>query len=220
MELDEMKAAWAALDQRLERQEKLNLHAIRETGLDRLRTTLRPLVVGPIVQIVAGALMALVFAPFWIDHRETLHWVVTGLSLHGYALMLIVFGARDLYLVHRIDYAAPIVEIQQRIAELRAWRVRMAPVFGVTGCLIWVPFLLWLFEVLFGVDVYALNPNVVYVLIGSGFGCIGLMLLVIRWTRHPRFERFGTALENSVAGRSIAKAQRLADEISAFVRDA
>src|SRR3954471_9947927 len=158
MELDDMKAAWIALDERLERQEKLNLHAFREARLDRLRAAMRPLVVGPVVQMVVGALMALVFAPFWIDHRDTLHWVVIGVSLHGYALMMIILAARDLYFVQRIDYSASIVAIQQRIAELRAWRVRVAPVFGAVGCLIWVPFLLWLFEVLFGVDVYASNP--------------------------------------------------------------
>ena len=70
MELDEMKNAWLALDRRLERQETLNLATFRESRLDRLRTSLRPLLIGRIVQIVAGALLALVFAPFWVAHSR------------------------------------------------------------------------------------------------------------------------------------------------------
>jgi hypothetical protein len=220
VELDEMKSAWLALDRRLERQEALNLHVFREGRLDRLRATLRPLVIGQVVQIIAGALLAFLFAPFWIEHRDTPHLLLTGLSLHAYALMFILFGARDLYMIQRIDYAAPVLEIQRRLAELRAWRVRVAPLFGAVGCLIWVPFLLWLFEVSFGVDVYALHPEVAYVFIACGLGCLGIMLLLIRWMRDPRRPRLAKLLEDSVAGRGIAKAQRFVDEVAAFAREA
>ena len=219
MELDEMKNAWLLLDRRLERQEALNLNAFREGRLDRLRKSLRPLKVGQIVQIVAGALLALLFAPFWVEHIDTPHLVVVGLSLHVYALMFIVSGARDLDLMRRIDYSAPVVAIQQRLAKLRAWRIRIAPIFGAIGCVIWVPFLLWLFEVGFGVDVYAINPNVVWILLASGLGCLGLMLLFLRWAKQPRRERIARYLEDSAAGRSIAKAQRFLDEVTAFARE-
>ncbi|HJT97174.1 MAG TPA: hypothetical protein VJ696_02580 [Rhodanobacteraceae bacterium] len=219
MELDEMKSAWLALDRRLERQEALNLFAFRESRLDRLRAALRPLLVGQIVQIVAGALLALVFAPFWIEHREVPHLFLVGLSLHAYALLFIVSGARDLYLIGRIDYAAPVLDIQRRLAELRAWRVRVAPVFGAIGCLVWVPFVLWLFVVLFGVDVYARNPGVVYVLLASGVACLLAMLAIMRWSRHPRRAHVARYLEDSVAGSGVGKAQRFLDEIAAFARE-
>ena len=220
MELDEMKSAWLAMDRRLERQEALQLQTFRENRLDRLRATLRPLLVGQIIQIIVGVLLTFVFAPFWVEHRDTPHLLLIGLSLHAYALMFIVFAARDLYMIQRVDYAAPVLQIQRRLTELRAWRVRVAPVFGAVGCLIWVPFLLWLFEVAFGVDVYAVNPMVVYVFIASGLGCFGFMLLLIRWMRNPRRPRLAKLLEDSAAGRSIAKAQRFVDEVAMFAREA
>ena len=220
MELDEMKSAWLALDRRLERQEALQLRTFRENRLDRLHATLRPLLVGQVVQIIVGVLLTFVFAPFWVEHRDTPHLLLIGLSLHAYALMFIVFAARDLYMIQRVDYAAPVLQIQRRLTELRAWRVRIAPVFGAVGCLIWVPFLLWVFEVAFGVDVYAVNPLVVYVFIASGLGCFGLMVVLLRWLRNPRRERLAKALEDSAAGRSIAKAQRFVDEVAAFAREA
>ncbi|HEY6986638.1 MAG TPA: hypothetical protein VH375_11190 [Rhodanobacteraceae bacterium] len=219
MELDEMKNAWLALDRRLERQEALNLRTFRETRLDRLRASLRPLLVGRIVQIVVGALFALTFAPFWVDHLGTPHLVVIGASLHAYALMMIIGGARDLYLIRRIDYSAPVLEIQRRVTELRAWLVRSAPVFGAVGCFIWVPFVLWLFEVLFGADVYERAPEVVYLFLSWGVVGLAVLLLVMRWVRHPGRTKWAQRFERSVAGSSVFKAQRFLDEIAAFARE-
>jgi hypothetical protein len=220
MQLDDMKTAWLALDSRLERQESLNLRTYRESRLDRLRASLMPLIAGQIVQLAFGVLLTLVFAPVWVEHLDTPHLVLVGLSLHLYALMFIVFAVRHLYMIQRIDYAAPVLEIQQRVADLRAWRIRIAPIFGAVGCLIWVPFLLWVFETAFDVDLYALSPGIVYIFIASGVGCLGLMLLLMRWAKHPRRARLARYLENSAAGRSIAKAQRFLDEVSAFAREA
>lgn len=219
MELDDMKTAWVALDRRLEKQEALNLRTFREGRLDRLRGSLRPMLIGRIVQIVAGALLALVFAPFWVEHIATPHLVVIGASLHAYALMLIIGGARDIYLIRRIDYAAPVVDIQLRLTELRAWLLKSAPVFGVAGCFIWVPFVLWAFMVLFGADIYAHAPDVVYWLLASSVVCLVPMLLVLRWVRQPGRSKWAAMLERSVIPASLTKAQRFLDEVAAFARE-
>ena len=219
MELDEMRNAWLSLDRRLERQEALNLATFREGRLDRLRATLRPLLIGRIVQIVAGGVLALAFAPFWLEHLATPHLFVVGASLHLYALMLIVGGARDVYLIRRIDYAAPVVEIQQRIGELRAWLLRSAPVHGTAGCFVWVPFVLWAFMVLFGADVYAHAPEVVYWLLASSVVPFAAMLLVLRWVRRPGRSKWAAMLERSVVGERLTRAQRFLDEIAAFARE-
>jgi hypothetical protein len=219
MELDDMKAAWLRLDRRLERQEALNLHSFREGRLDRLRASLRPMLIGRIVQIVAGAILAIAFAPFWIEHLGTPHLLVTGASLHAYALMMIIGGARDIHLICRIDYAAPVVEIQQRLTDLRAWLLRSAPAFGAVGCFIWVPFVLWAFMVLFGADIYAHAPEVVYWLLASGAVCLVPMFLVLRWVRRPGRSKWAAMLERSVIPASVYKAQRFLDEIAAFARE-
>lgn len=219
MELDDMKNAWLALDRRLERQEALNLHTFRDGRLDRLRASLRPLLIGRIVQIGVGALLALAFAPFWVEHLATPHLVIVGSSLHAYALMLIIGGARDIYLVRRIDYAAPVLEIQRRLTGLRTWLLRSAPVFGTVGCFIWVPFVLWAFMVLFGADIYAHAPEVVYWLLVSSAVPLAAMLLVLRWVRRPGRSKWAAMLERSVIGSSVYRAQRFLDEIAAFARD-
>jgi len=219
MELDEMKAAWLALDRRLAREEALTLITFRERKLDRLRAVLRPLVVARIVQIVIGALMALVFAPFWVEHRSTPHFVVIGASLHLYALMMIIGGARDLFMIRRIDYAAPVVEIQLRLAELRAWLLKSAPVFGAVGCFIWIPFTLWAFEVLFGADIWVHAPEVVWIFAGWGVVALAVLLAALHFARHPGRAKWAERLERGMIGGRLSKAQRFLDEISAFARE-
>ena len=220
MELDDMKGAWLALDRRLQRNEALNLHAFKESRLEKLRASLRPLIAGQVVQLLAGVLMTLVFAPYWVEHRDVPHLLVTGLALHAYALMFIVFAVRDLVMIQRIDYSTPVLDIQRRLAQLRAWRIRVAPIFGAAGCVIWVPLMLWLFDVVFGADVYAANPGIVYILLASGLVCLALMVALIRWSRHPRRARIAKNLEDGAAGKSVGKAQRFLDEVAAFSREA
>ena len=41
-----------------------------------------------------------------------------------YGVMMIIFAARDLYLIKDFDYAAPVLVLQKQIAELRRWHLR------------------------------------------------------------------------------------------------
>src|SRR6185312_14077646 len=119
-------------------------------------------------------------------------------------------------LIRRIDYAAPVLDIQRRLTELRAWLLQSAPVFGAVGCFIWAPFVLWAFMALFGADLYAHAPDVVYWLLASGVACLVPMLLVLRWVRRPGRSKWAAMLERSVVPQSLYKAQRFVDEIAAF----
>ena len=63
-ELDDLKSTWQTLNRNLERQHALALHQFREKKLHRFRTGFRPLVVGQIIQIICGALLAIVGGSF------------------------------------------------------------------------------------------------------------------------------------------------------------
>jgi hypothetical protein len=61
MELDELKSAWQILDRHLEQQSALSLHIFKQGRLDRMRSTLRPLFWGQLLQMAFG-LAFIVFA--------------------------------------------------------------------------------------------------------------------------------------------------------------
>ncbi|MBA2431071.1 MAG: hypothetical protein H0V56_03025 [Chthoniobacterales bacterium] len=217
-ELDDLKSAWQTLNRTVERQNALAFHQIRENKLSRFRSGFRPLVFGQICQIIAGALLALWGGSFWVDHLGVAHLMIYGISMHAYGLMMILFAARDLFLIKRMDYAAPVLTLQKQIAELRRWHVRAGLWFGIAGCFIWIPLLLMIFYAL-GADVWARNPEVVGWFAVSGLASLGVLLAIIFWSRRNGREKMARNLENSSAGRSVNRAQALLDEIERFERE-
>ena len=217
-ELDDFKQTWKALERRLDTQQSQQRLLFRRQGAGRLRSALFPLILGQSVQIFAGVLLMWWFAPFWIAHRDTLHLLLYGVSLHAYGLMFVVFGARCLYLVSRLDYSAPVLSIQKELAQLRAWQVKTALGFGLAGCFIWIPLMLTLFYWL-GADVWVHNPQVVGWFFLSSLVPVLVLFAVIGYSRRPGRERFRAALERNAVGGSVHRVQSLVDELAQFERE-
>jgi hypothetical protein len=214
MELDEMKLAWQALGRQMERQQALNVRLFRDSRMDRLRHGLRPLLWGQVLQLVLGVLFAVVSAMFWVEHRDVEHLVVCGLLVHAYGVLLIVFAARVLYLLHRIDHAAPVVTIQHRLADLRAWRVRVeAPVNTVLGCFIWIP-VLWMNLAWYGVDLWS-RGFMSWALTSSLVGLAACALVVWLMCRAGMARK----VEDNAAGRSVQRAEAMLEEIARFEQE-
>lgn len=214
-ELDDLKSTWQSLNRNLERQHALALHQFREGKRSRFRNGFRPLVVGQIIQIICGALLALLGGSFWFDHLPVVHLVIYGLSVHLYGIMLIVFATRDLFLVRQFDYAAPVLVLQKQIADLRAWHRTAGLWFGITGCFIWIPLMLMVFYGL-GADVWRHSPEAVGWFFVSGLISLGIFWAVVAFSRRPGREKFARGLDDSAAGWSVKRAQSLLEEIQRF----
>jgi len=219
MELDDLKLAWQSLDRQMDRRYALDLALFKERRVDRVRARLRPLHIGQWVQLLAGIVMTLLFASFWVQHRATPHLLVSGLLLHAYAVLWIVCAARELHLLHGIDHAAPVLAIQRRLGQLRAWRLRIARWFGVTGCLIWIPLVLVVFKAAFGADIVRDAPQVAVAFVAAGALCLAALLGFMRWVRRPRRARLARAVDDSAVGRSVNRAQAELDEIARFEQE-
>lgn len=217
-ELDDLKSAWHTLNRNLERQHALALHQFRENKGARFRSGFRPLVFGQIIQIICGGFLALVGGSFWTGHLGVAHLMIYGLTVHLYGIMMIIFAARDLFLIKQFDYSAPVLILQKQIADLRAWHQRAGLWFGITGCFIWIPLLLMFFHDL-GADVWRRNPSVVGWFFLSALISIGVLAAIVAWSRRPGQEKFARSLEASSAGRSVKRAQSLLDEIAQFERE-
>ena len=214
MELDEMKQAWQMLDRRLARQQELSARLYREGRLDKLRHGLRPLVWGQAIQIAFGVLFMLLGTAYCTGHREVTHQVVVGAMVQVLGVLMAGFAARILQLVLELDYGLPVLQIQQRLATLRAWRVRIeAPVFAVVGSFVWIPLLLMEVHSEIGVDLWARWPGFVNWLIVCGWVSIALILLVVLLAWH--FGRLRWIADNA-AGTAVRKAEAVLEEIDRF----
>jgi hypothetical protein len=211
MELDDMKAAWKTLDQRLDSQAALNMHMFKEGKLDRMRRGLRPLVWGQSIQIAIGALIAIWGGGFWVDHRHEPQLLIAGLLVHAAGISMIALGALMLTLISRIDYSAPVLTIQRQLLQLRKVYVRGGLAVGLPWWVLWIPFA----EV--AASKYAFAPS--FLTINYAVGIVGVLLTIafIRWLqKHPRLAK---RLEDGAAGGSINKAQAYLEEIARFEQE-
>jgi hypothetical protein len=215
MELDEMKLAWQSLDRRLEEQLALNKKTLLQEKLEKAPGKLRPLVWGQGIQIVIGAIMALMAAGFWSATSNIPHLFYAGLSLHIYGLVLIVFGAAMQGFMGRVDYSAPVIEIQKQLAKVRSFYIQCGTLLGLVWWLLWIPLTMMAFAWVFGFDIYANGPPM---MITSWWiiGFTGLLATLgfMAWAR--RRPALSKKLEDSAAGKSLNKAVKFLDEIAEF----
>jgi hypothetical protein len=214
MELDEMKLAWQELEARVRHTQALNFQLLKDNKLNQVRRGLRPLVFGQALQLAIGVAFSAWAAAFWATHLQPLHLLVCGLLVHAYGMLLILFAARNLYLIQRIDYAAPVLDIQRKLVELRAFRVRVeAPVNAVLGCFVWIP-VLWMNLAWYGLDLWKRG----FMLWALACSLVGLALVVlVVWA----MDRLGYArkIKDNSAGRSVLRAQAALDELTRFERE-
>ena len=74
MELDELKQAWHAMEQRLDRQQALNVQLLTESRIDKAKRHLRWLLLGQCAQLALGLLVTVLAARFWLEAWEN-RWV-------------------------------------------------------------------------------------------------------------------------------------------------
>src|SRR4029077_7303179 len=144
------------------------------------------------------------------------HLLVGGLLLRPYGILFIAFAVRDLVLIHQIDYATPVVTIQKQLADLRAWHLRTAVWFGLTGSVMWLPIMLIVLYLL-GADFWIDQPQKMYWLISSAVVCLAVNYGLLLVARSPG--KSGRSLRNSWIGRSVSRAQEVLDEVEQFERE-
>lgn len=215
MELDEMKLAWQSLDRRLEEHLTLNKKALLQEKRSKAPSKLRPLVWGQGIQIIIGSFMALMAATFWGATRDIPHLFYAGLSLNIYGVLLIIFGGIMQGFMSRVDYSAPVIEIQKQLAQVRSLYVRAGSILGLVWWLLWIPLTMVVFAWVFGFDIYAKGPPVM-ILSWWIIGFTGLLATLgfMAWaSKRPDLSK---KMEASAAGKSLNNAVTFLDEIAEF----
>lgn len=206
MELDDFKSAWKTLDARLQRDNALQLHLLRDRKLDKARNRLRPLFWGQIVQILFAIPFLLLAVALWSSNPTQGSVIVAGIVLHAYSVFTIMAAGVVLGQMSKVDYAAPVLEIQKQLLRVRTYYIRSGMVAGLPWWFLWVVILMVLAG-LGGGDLLARAPGMVWG--GLGVGAIGLAATTWfhRWSRRPERAAFGSKLDDSLTGGSLRRAQ-------------
>lgn len=219
MELEELKMTWETLNQHMKRESAISLAMYNDHKLTAVRSRLRPLFVGQILQLFFGLGFLLLAATLWSARPKAVSVIVAGVVVHAYGIACIVLAAVVMGAISRIDYTGSVLEIQEKLARVRRAYIVGGIVAGLTWWFLWIPLLMVLLA-LVHVNLYAHAPSVIWG--GLAVGVVGLagMLWLYAYSRKPGCERLRRFVDQAVVGRSLERAQAQLDELRQFAQEA
>lgn len=217
MELDDFRTAWRTLDRRLREQNEVGFQLLKHQRLDAMRRGLRPLAVGQAIGMLVGALAMVWLLPMWTAPAPTHDpWVkVCGAVLHAYCIGLIVLGGIVQGLIARVDYAEPVLAIQQRLLRLRRIYLVGGRLLGLPWWFLSAPLLV----VLTRGAILDTAPSVIWGQLAVGAAGLLATWLFHRWAHRPARADFGRRLDDGAAGGSLRRAQAALDDLARFERE-
>lgn len=217
MTLDDLKTAWADLDRKLTVTQAA-VHRLHTThALDRAKSALRPLAWKLAWELLEGVVAAVLMGMYLANHFAETRFAVPGLILHALAVLSIVATAWQVVVLRRLDDSAPVVDIQTRLAELRAFRLRVWLGVVFLCPVIWAAGVVVLTKAV-GVDVYDAFG---WPWVAANFA-FGVVFLVVAWAVAVKLaHRFRgsvwlTKLADDLTGRSLARATEHARQAAEF----
>lgn len=216
MELDELKASWQRLDQRVQTLTLINRRLVLDTAARKARWRLAPLVLGAAAGALVGAVFAVLSLAFISDHPDS-PAAFAGIFL---LVMSLAFGAMHagrLLLVRRIDFTRPVVEIQRALASLQRWEAWSFHAVWVACCLLPLGVLNGAAIAMHGATLWERAPVylVVNILVWVAAG-VGPLLLYVASRR--RRGKIAARMDAFLASHSIAGARAAIDEVDEFAR--
>jgi hypothetical protein len=225
MDLDDLKAEWAkrdsALRHSLQTQTKLSRALLVETQMQKLRSRNGMNVFELIIYIAFIVFFGATAASSWG------HWTVfvptVLLDIWTIAMGALTFAERAR--LREVDFSAPVLDIQKRLAALQSERARVFQWAFLTGQILWwTPFILVLFWALLRVDLLAMSEPVrSFVAINIAVGVV--LIPVLLWVSHvvgPKLAKSGVgrSMLDSVTGRDLAEARAIAARLAQFEAEA
>lgn len=198
LDMQTLERAWQGLDSRLANQ-SIALRALRtRAGMRGARARLRLVSAGQVMQLAFALAIVLWAGSYWFDHLETPHLAVFGMAIHVYGIAALVASTLQLARLARVDYRAPVLELQRELIGLRKLRVRGERVLLTLGFALWAPVAFIALDAI-GVDVWKTSPASVWANFAAGIA----MGAVALWLSY----RFRDSFERDAAGRSLREAE-------------
>lgn len=227
MNLDDLKARLAEQDAKLDQVIRLNTAAVRELQLTKTKSSLRRLLPGVVIELLMAIVAVVWLGNFIFEHLREPGFLVPGVILDLCAIVFLGSCIAQLAAVLGLDYSLPVVAVQKELARLRVLRIRTAKWVFLLSFVLWFPFLIVLFEGLFGVDLWmilgaagAQDAGFLRWVAGNVlFGLAVALVLIWLWNRFA--DRMDPSpvmksIMDDFAGRSLMKALSSLDSIRQF----
>jgi hypothetical protein len=215
MELNELKSTWEKLEKALERGNQLSVAMLRQQKLDAANRSLRPLKLNQVFQIFFGVLFIVLAGLLWSTKPTAISVIVGGVLVQAYGIGCVITAGIVFAALSRIDYAAPVVEVQGGLARVRRAYGICVVVAGLSWWFLWIPLLMLLLG-LARVDLYVHAPSVIW--IGMATGVVGLlgtygMYVYSQRSSNMQLRQF---VERATFGRSLQNALQQLNEVRKF----
>lgn len=215
MELDDLKSAWQSLDRRLQLDNALRLHDLRERKLEKARGNLRMLLAGMFVQALLGIGLIVLGVACWRHNLDAPGLLLTGILLHAAGVAHVAFAGIVTGLATTVDYSAPVLSIQKRLRLLLRVQVFNSNACGLPWWILWV-----LVVVGFaGLDPRRpVGPTPAWIWASLAVGVAG-MIATWAWSmRAARKPRAADAWVDDGTG-GIRRSLRMLDDLESFERE-
>lgn len=221
MQLDDLKEAWAAHGNMLERSLAINERLLREVMMRRVRIALAPYALWRALEVVVGIAALLVLMPILATHIAEPRYVVVGGALAVFAAGITALSVSLLVSALRLDYDGPVTAIQRDVERIKLLEYRAFKWALLGGVVVWLPALLLLFEVATGfaalsrVHLGWLVSNLVFGLVVLAIG----QALSKKHVERSDLKPWTRKLVDALSGRALQSAAGHLDEISRFQRE-
>jgi len=218
MELDELKASWQRLDQRVQELTLINRRLAADNVVRKARWRLAPVVAGAVANIVIGAFFSVVAGRFWGTHLDSAPALIAGIALHALSILFIVIGIGRLGLARQIDFTRPVLDIQRSLAALQRWEAWSFHAVWVGVSLLVMAVMIAFAIAMLGAGVWERAPA--YLLVNLAVWlAIGLAPPLLYIGSRRRRGRIAARMDAFLTSHSIARARAMVDEIDEFARD-
>ncbi len=219
MEIEDLKLAWKTLDARLQQQNALQLSELRDRKIGRIRASLRPLMIGQIVQILLGIVCVIVGVGMWKTFAAIVPMLMTGIIFHVYGVLTIIAAGIVLGGIARIDHNLPVLELQQRLARLRKAYVISGIVIGMPWWLLWVLPLIAVVSLHNAQTGESGMPLWIWLCLAGGSAGILATWAFHRWLQRPGREALAKRMQDSAVGGSLRRAQAELDALKRYAEE-
>ena len=221
MDLDDLKTEWAKRDQALQQSLKQQTTLMRDMLVEKQLGKLRRHQIVGVIEFLFYLVFIIGFGAFLASTWGRWEFFIPALFLDIWTIAMGALTLAERTRLQEVDFTAPVLEIQKRLAALQAERARAFQWAFLTGQVLWwIPFVIVLFWGFLHIDLYRVSAFMPVFIMSNIV--VGLALIPVLWWVSRRLgpwlaqSTIGRSVLDGVTGRDLAEARAIAQRQARF----